>query len=65
MKNNYFFQSPILILTYLLFFLTSVSLAQNKTGTIKGTIKLPYEQSETFKATDASKEKLKNAWLKG
>jgi predicted metalloprotease with PDZ domain len=33
--------------------------------TIKGTVKLPYEESETFKATDASKEKLKNAWLKG
>ncbi|MGO4772407.1 peptidase M61 [Flavobacterium sp. W22_SRS_FK3] len=33
--------------------------------TIKGTVKLPYEESETFKATDPSKEKLKNAWLKG
>ena len=33
--------------------------------TIKGTVKLPYEETETFKATDASKEKLKNAWLKG
>jgi len=36
-----------------------------KEETIKGTVKLPYEESETFKATDASKEKLKNAWLKG
>jgi predicted metalloprotease with PDZ domain len=36
-----------------------------KEETIKGTVKLPFEESETFKATDASKEKLKNAWLKG
>lgn len=33
--------------------------------TIKGTVKFPYEEAETFKATDPSKEKLKNAWLKG
>lgn len=33
--------------------------------TIKGTVKLPYEEKETFKATDSSKEKLKEAWLKG
>ena len=33
--------------------------------TIKGIVKLPYEESETFKATDTSKEKLRNAWLKG
>lgn len=33
--------------------------------TIKGTVKVPFEEKETFKATDASKEKLKNAWLKG
>jgi predicted metalloprotease with PDZ domain len=33
--------------------------------TIKGTVKLPYEEMEVLKATDASKEKLKNAWLKG
>ena len=33
--------------------------------TIKGTVKIPFEETETFKATDASKEKLKNAWLKG
>ena len=36
-----------------------------KDETIKGTVKLPYEESETFKATDASKDKLRNAWLKG
>ena len=36
-----------------------------KEQVIKGTIKLPFEEKETFKATDASKEKLKNAWLKG
>lgn len=33
--------------------------------TTKGTVKVPFEEKETFKATDASKEKLKNAWLKG
>ena len=33
--------------------------------TIKGTVKFPYEEKETFKATDASKDKLRNAWLKG
>ncbi|WP_418263838.1 peptidase M61 [Flavobacterium faecale] len=32
---------------------------------IKGKVKLPYEDQETFKPTDNSKEKLKNAWLKG
>jgi predicted metalloprotease with PDZ domain len=36
-----------------------------KQQTIKGTVKIPFEEKETFKATDASKEKLKNAWLKG
>lgn len=36
-----------------------------KDETIKGTVKLPYEESETFKATDSSKEKLRNSWLKG
>ena len=36
-----------------------------KEQTIKGTVKVPFEEKETFKATDASKEKLKNAWLKG
>jgi predicted metalloprotease with PDZ domain len=35
-----------------------------KEQTIKGTVKVPFEEKETFKATDASKEKLKNAWLK-
>jgi len=36
-----------------------------KEQTIKGTVKIPFEEKETFKATDASKEKLKTAWLKG
>ncbi|MDA6071262.1 PDZ domain-containing protein [Flavobacterium sp. AC] len=36
-----------------------------KEETVKGTVKVPFEEKETFKATDASKEKLKNAWLKG
>lgn len=33
--------------------------------TIKGTVKLPYEEKESFKASDASKLALKEAWLKG
>jgi predicted metalloprotease with PDZ domain len=32
---------------------------------IKGKVKLPYEEKEGLKATDASKSKLKEAWLKG
>lgn len=36
-----------------------------KEMTLKGKVKLPYEDSETFKATDNSKSKLKEAWLKG
>ncbi|PZR19227.1 MAG: peptidase M61 [Flavobacterium psychrophilum] len=32
---------------------------------IKGTIKLPTEETEGYHATDASKNKLKEAWLKG
>ncbi|SHG43131.1 Predicted metalloprotease, contains C-terminal PDZ domain [Flavobacterium fluvii] len=32
---------------------------------IKGTVKLPYEDKEGFKATDNSKSALKEAWLKG
>ncbi|WPR72875.1 peptidase M61 [Flavobacterium sp. NG2] len=32
---------------------------------INGKVKLPYEDIDTFKATDPTKEKLKNAWLKG
>ena len=32
---------------------------------IKGTVKLPYEDIEGFKATDTSKSALKEAWLKG
>ena len=33
--------------------------------TIKGTVKLPYEEKEVLKATDATKSILKEAWLKG
>jgi predicted metalloprotease with PDZ domain len=36
-----------------------------KEQTIKGTVKLNYEEKEILKATEASKSKLKNAWLKG
>ncbi len=36
-----------------------------KETTLKGKVKFPYEDSETFKATDNSKSKLKEAWLKG
>lgn len=44
----------------------SVTIIRNgKQQTIKGNVKLPYEDSETFMATDTSKSKLKNAWLKG
>jgi predicted metalloprotease with PDZ domain len=32
---------------------------------IKGTVKLPYEEKEGYKATDSSKSILKEAWLKG
>jgi len=32
---------------------------------INGKVKLPYEDKESFDATDASKSTLKNAWLKG
>jgi predicted metalloprotease with PDZ domain len=32
---------------------------------INGKVKLPYEEKDSFKATDASKSTLKNAWLKG
>ena len=32
---------------------------------IKGKVKLPFEEKESFKATDASKSSLKEAWLKG
>ena len=32
---------------------------------LKGNIKLPYEDASTFEATDKSKDKLKQAWLKG
>nr|WP_310025034.1 peptidase M61 [Flavobacterium arsenatis] len=33
--------------------------------TLKGTTKIPTEKAEGYQATDASKEKLKEAWLKG
>ncbi|MEA9413058.1 peptidase M61 [Flavobacterium sp. PL02] len=33
--------------------------------TLKGAVKLPYEEKNTFKATDNSKQALRNAWLKG
>jgi predicted metalloprotease with PDZ domain len=32
---------------------------------IKGKVKLPFEEKESFKAVDASKSTLKKAWLKG
>jgi predicted metalloprotease with PDZ domain len=32
---------------------------------IKGNVKLPYEEKQGLKATDATKTKLKEAWLKG
>ena len=36
-----------------------------KAQTIKGTVKLPYEEKEGLEATDASKSSLKETWLKG
>lgn len=33
--------------------------------TLKGAVKLPYEEKNTFKASDNSKQALRNAWLKG
>jgi len=33
--------------------------------TLKGTVKLPYEEVKGWQATDASKAKLREAWLKG
>ncbi|MCC9071657.1 peptidase M61 [Flavobacterium sp. F-65] len=33
--------------------------------TLKGVVKFPYEEKNTFKATDNSKQALRNAWLKG
>ena len=35
-----------------------------KVETIKGNVKLPYLEAQIYKATDASKGELKNAWLK-
>lgn len=46
----------------------SITLKIRRNGaeqTIKGTVKLPYEEKETIKATDSSKSTLKEAWLKG
>ncbi len=37
----------------------------DKNLTLKGVVKLPYEEKNTFKATDNSKQSLRNAWLKG
>lgn len=36
-----------------------------KEQTIKGKVKLPYEEKEGLKATDATKTTLRNTWLKG
>lgn len=36
-----------------------------KESDIKGKVKLPYEETEGYQATDASKNALKEAWLKG
>lgn len=37
----------------------------DKEMTLTGKVKLPYEDATTFEATDKSKTKLKEAWLKG
>ncbi|MFV8464705.1 peptidase M61 [Flavobacterium sp. LB1P62] len=37
---------------------------EGKEQIIKGKVKLPYEEKEGLKATDSSKSKLKDAWLK-
>jgi predicted metalloprotease with PDZ domain len=38
---------------------------EGKEITLTGKVKLPYEDASTWEATDKSKEKLKQAWLKG
>jgi predicted metalloprotease with PDZ domain len=38
---------------------------EGKEMTLTGKVKLPYEDASTWEATDKSKEKLKQAWLKG
>ncbi len=38
---------------------------EGKEQIINGKIKLPFENTDTYKATDITKEKLRNAWLKG
>ena len=37
----------------------------SKEQILKGAVKLPYEEKESFEATDATKSALKEAWLKG
>jgi predicted metalloprotease with PDZ domain len=38
---------------------------EGKEQILKGKIKLPYEEKQSFEATDATKSTLKEAWLKG
>lgn len=38
---------------------------EDKEMTVKGNVKLPYEDGMTWEATDKSKDKLRQAWLKG
>lgn len=38
---------------------------EDKEMTLKGKVKLPFEDASTWEATDKSKDKLKQAWLKG
>jgi predicted metalloprotease with PDZ domain len=38
---------------------------EGKEQIIKGNVKLPYEEKQSFKATDAAKATLKETWLKG
>ena len=45
--------------------ITATFKRDDKEQTIKGTVKLPMEDSEGYHATDAAKAKLKEAWLKG
>lgn len=45
--------------------ITMIIKRDGKEQTIKGTVKLNYEEKEVLKATDVSKSTLRNAWLKG
>jgi predicted metalloprotease with PDZ domain len=45
--------------------ITMIIKRDGKEQTIKGTVKLNYEEKEVLKATDVSKSALRNAWLKG